>query len=152
MLDTVFKGYYKNSGSASIAPVGNLERFYYAFRDSFLVEPVFMLLSLATVVFYFRKIIVDKYRRYLLFGLLFNYLVMIVVVAAPYHSRWLAVFISLSIILSTGIVYEWLLEKSKIKFMPLAAIIVLIIPNLFFSAKWVYLLVNNTYIENLINT
>lgn len=138
--------YYAKSEGAGLTEVGILERFYFVFRDSLLVEPVFAILGLLALVFTFKNLFRDKFKRYVLLGLGFNYLVMISIVAAPWHSRWLLPFISLLILLGSGYAVN-LVEKIKSKNLKPLIYTALVLPAIMISAKWVWLLNTNTHIE-----
>ncbi|MFA4818126.1 MAG: glycosyltransferase family 39 protein [Parcubacteria group bacterium] len=127
-------------------PAGNLERFYYEWRDSFMVEPIFVALFVILLLFKGKKIWGNVYIRYVLIGLAFYYLLMATVFAAPFIIRWLLAFIILLIIISAGYLADYL---SKTKLPPKIIwliLLILILPNAFFSYRWNMLL--NDYTRN----
>ena len=67
-------------------PVGRYERFYYVFRDYFNIDPVFTVMFIVMMALSFKFLIKNRYARYILVGWLFNYLLLITIMAAP-HMR-----------------------------------------------------------------
>ena len=79
-----------------VFPAIGLERFYYIFQGSFNVEPVFISLFFIIIVLNFKKFFQDRYLRYIIAGLLFNYLLMATIFVLPMRSRLYLTFITLS--------------------------------------------------------
>ena len=141
--------YYGNTNYSSLMPVGRYERFYYVFRDYFNIDPVFTVLFGVVAVIFFKFLIKDRYARYILAGWLFNYLLMITIMAAPHMSRWLLISATLSVPLSAGLFAEFLINKKLNKQVITALMIILILPSLFVTANWLKLLNRNTYMETI---
>lgn len=127
-------------------PSGNFERWYYVWRDSFMVEPIFIALLVILLIFSRKKMWENIYLRYVFFGLALSYVMMSTIFAAPLVIRWLLPFITLSIIISAGYFASFL---GRLAIKPLTAHIILfamLVPGAFFSYRWVMLL--NSYTRN----
>jgi hypothetical protein len=141
------KKYYDSTGYTSILPIGTWERFYYIFRDYFLLDPVYLALFGVMLIIFMKRYLRSNYSKYILIGLLFNYLLMISVVAAPKMSRWLLIFITLSVPFGAGSLIDFLKEK-KINISITAAISGLfLLPSFIITLHWLNLLDHNTYME-----
>lgn len=139
-------GRIRDNSFLGMFPSGNLERFYYIWHDTFLVEPIFISLLVIVLVISGKKLWKNIGARYILFGLVFNYVLMATVFAAPFFIRWQLTFITLSIILSAGY-FASCLSRTRLKpqFVSLV-LIVLLLPGAYFSYKWDRLL--NGYTRN----
>jgi len=141
------KRYYDSTGYTSILPIGRWERFYYIIRDYFYLDPVFSIVFLIMLVLLIRAQLKNNFTKYILIGLFFNYLLMISIIAAPKMSRWLLIFVSLSVPLGAGSLIDFLKEK-KINNLVIAAVGgLLILPTFFVTWHWLNLLDHNTYME-----
>ena len=139
--------YYGANNYGGIMPTGTFERFYYVFRDSFMLEPIFIALFAFLVIFGLKKLIKNKLTRYVIAGLAFNYFLMITIIVGPNMTRWLLIFITLSVPLAAGYFAEYLLGKNIKKVAIYLLLGLLLIPSVFFSARWLMLLRHNTYVE-----
>lgn len=139
--------YYGNTNYSSLMPVGRYERFYYVFRDYFNIDPVFTVMFAVMMALFFKFLIKDRYARYILAGWLFNYLLMITIMAAPNMPRWLLINATLSVPLSAGLFVEFLIKKKLNKIAISALMAILILPSLYVTANWLKLLNHNTYME-----
>jgi hypothetical protein len=146
MLHDIVESYYKPNNFSGIVPTGKWERFYYVFRDSWNIEPVFIT-SLAIVTLNIKNLWRNKSARYIIIGLLFNYLLMITIVVGAHLSRWLLTFISLSIILASGAFFNFLSKTGTRKILLITIGLVMILPSIYFSVCWLNLLRHNTLIE-----
>lgn len=140
-------GYFENTGFTGMNPVGGLERFYYVVRDSFNLDPVFIALFIVMLAVKFKEIFRNTLLRYVIIGLLFNYLLMITVIVWPQMSRWLLIFVTLAIPLGAGLLMEHLVGKNLKKFIVYLIFLLLLIPNLIISGLWLNLLRQNTMSE-----
>lgn len=147
MVQGVLSDYYGINSYASLYPVGKLERFYYIFRDAFLVEPVFIVLSLGILILNFKSISGNLYQRYILGGIFINYLMMVSMVTAPMVSRHLVIFLFLIVPFGSAFLMDRFLESRRRKKVILILGIILIIPTLAITAKWLMLLRANTRLE-----
>lgn len=139
--------YYGNTNYSSLMPVGEYERFYYVFRDYFNIDPVFTAMFIVMTLFSFKFLIKDRYARYILAGWLFNYLLLITIMAAPHMPRWLLISSTLSVPLSAGLFVEFLISKKLSKIIRTSLMAMLILPSLYVTANWLKLLRHNTYME-----
>lgn len=146
MIKEMINAYYIPNGGA-IVPTGKLERFYYTFRDSFNIEPVFISLFFLMLIARFKAWRQDRLIRYVLFGMIFYYFLMITIIVGPHISRWLLVFISLAVPLVAAALVEFFYEKKVNTFIVSAILSLLIIPNMFFSWHWVNMVNNFTSLE-----
>lgn len=140
-------GYFENTGFTGMSQAGGLERFYYVARDSFNLDPVFIALFVIMLAVKFKEIFKNTLLRYIIFGLLFNYLLMITVIAWPQMSRWLLIFITLAIPLGAGLFMEFLIDKNINRRLQYFIFLFLLIPNLIISGLWLNLLRQNTMSE-----
>lgn len=147
MLRDVTENYYGKNNYSGIMPTGTLERFYYVFRDSFMLEPIFIVLFVVLIIFGFKKLFKNNLTRYIIAGLAFNYFLMITVIAGPKMTRWLLVFITLSVPLAAGYFAEYLLGRNIKKVAVYLLLGLVLVPNIFFSVRWLTLLRSNTYVE-----
>lgn len=146
MIKEMISAYYIPNGGA-IVPTGKLERFYYAFRDSFNIEPVFIGLFFLMLAIKFKVWWRNRLIRYLLAGMIFYYFLMITIIVGPHISRWLLVFISLAMPLAAAALVEFFYEKKINTYVASAILVSLIIPNIFFSWHWVNMVNNFTSLE-----
>src|SRR3989338_11306084 len=102
MFKEMNTNYYGANSYGGIVPTGAVERFYYVFRDSFMLEPIFVSLFAVLIVFGLKKLIKNKLTRYILAGLAFNYFLMITIIVGPRMTRWFLIFITLSTPLAAG--------------------------------------------------
>lgn len=147
MFKEMNANYYGANNYGGIVPTGTLERFYYVFRDSFFVDPIFTTLFIFLVVFGIKKLVKNNLTRYIIAGLAFNYFLMVTVIVGPKMTRWLLVFVTLSTPLVAGYFAEYLLVRNIKKIIIYFLLVLVLIPNMFFSVRWLLLLRNNTYIE-----
>ncbi|MCU0679503.1 MAG: glycosyltransferase family 39 protein, partial [Planctomycetes bacterium] len=147
MITNVTENYYANTGFTGLYPVGAIERFYYVFLDSFFVEPVFMALFGAVLLIFFRKIAAGSFTRYILWGLAFNYFLMITIIVGPELTRWLLVFMVLALPLGAATLAEWLARR-QVRAAWLALIFCLLSAfPAYISVNWLMLLKHNTWAE-----
>lgn len=139
--------YYGGTNYSSLMPIGRYERFYYVFRDYFNIDPVFTVMFVVMTALFFKFLIKDRYARYILAGWLFNYILMITIMAAPNMPRWLLINATLSVPLSVGLFVEFLIKKKLNKIAISAIMAILILPSLYVTANWLKLLNHNTYME-----
>lgn len=147
MFRDVTENYYGKNNYSGIMPTGTLERFYYVFRDSFMVEPIFIAIFAILIIFGLKKLFKNNLTRYIIAGLAFNYFLMITIIVGPKMTRWLLVFITLSAPLAAGYFAEYLLGRNIKKVAIYFLLGLVLIPNIFFSVRWLMLLRNNTYVE-----
>jgi len=147
MFRDVTVNYYGKNNYSGILPTGALERFYYVFRDSFMLEPIFVSLFAVLIIFGLKKLIKNKLTRYVLAGLAFNYFLMITIIVGPRMTRWFLIFITLSTPLAAGYFAEYLLSKKIKKIAVYFALALMLIPSIFFSVRWLMILRHNTYVE-----
>lgn len=137
-------GYFENTGFTGMAQTGIGERFYYVIRDSFLLDPVFMLLFVILMIISAKYIFKNNYLKYIFIGLLFNYFLMSTIIVWPQMSRWLLIFATLAIPLGAGLFIEYLINRGlKPKLIYLICLI-LLIPNIFIVYSWLSLTNHNT--------
>ena len=139
--------YYGSTNYSSLMPVGKYERFYYVFRDYFNIDPVFTAMFVVMTALFFKFLIKDRYARYILAGWLFNYMLMITIMAAPHMPRWLLISSTLSVPLSAGLFVEFLANKKLKKTVIAVLMTIIILPSLYVTANWLKLLNHNTYME-----
>lgn len=139
--------YYGSTNYSSLMPVGRYERFYYVFRDYFNIDPIFTVLFVVMIALSFKFLIKDRYARYILAGWLFNYLLLITIMAAPHMPRWLLISSTLSVPLAAGLFAEFLFNKKINKLVAIVLMTMLILPSLYVTANWLKLLNRNTYME-----
>ncbi|MEK7104596.1 MAG: glycosyltransferase family 39 protein, partial [Patescibacteria group bacterium] len=139
--------YYGGTNYTSLMPVGRYERFYYVFRDYFNIDPVFTVMFIVMAALSFKFLIKDRYARYVLAGWLFNYLLLITIMAAPHMPRWLLISATLSVPLAAGLFVEFLFRRKLNKLVINVLMIMLILPSLYITANWLKLLKHNTYME-----
>ncbi|MDD5031499.1 MAG: glycosyltransferase family 39 protein [Patescibacteria group bacterium] len=131
----------------STMSVGALERFYYIFRGSFRLDPVFTVLSLAIIILCFKKFLKHRIIRYIMYGLFFNYLLMATIFASPIRTRLLLVFMTLSVPLAAGYLVGYLKNRNLKNFYIYLIAFLLILPSGFATSRWLNLVENNTSIE-----
>ena len=142
--------YYGNTNYSSLMPVGRYERFYYVFRDYFNIDPVFTVAFIIMTALSFKFLIKNRYARYILAGWLFNYLLLITIMAAPHMPRWLLISATLSVPLSAGLFAEFLINKKLNKLVIGVFMAIIILPSMYITVNWLKLLRNNTYMEAMI--
>jgi len=149
MVVDIVSLYYAPNNWQGIVPTGPGERFYYVFRDSFYIEPVFI--ALFFLFFWrYKKIIKQNILwSYLFIGLGFNYLLMITVVVGAHLSRWLLTFISLAVAIAAANLFGWLRERNWRKAIKILIAVLILVPNIYISVHWLSLLKNNTALEAL---
>ena len=147
MFKEMNTNYYGANSYGGIVPTGAVERFYYVFRDSFMLEPIFVSLFAILIIFGLKKLIKNKLTRYILAGLAFNYFLMITIIVGPRMTRWFLIFITLSTPLAAGYFAEYLLSKKIKKIAVYSALALMLIPSIFFSVRWLMILRHNTYVE-----
>jgi hypothetical protein len=146
MINNQLDNYYSKTGFSGLFEVGKFERFYYVFRDSFYIEPVFIFLFILLLLFNLKKYLKSKYERYVIIGIFFNYLLMITVIVGPGLSRWLLTFLVLSAPFAAGVVANYLWKKINHKY-AVVAVILLLLPSFIFSLSWLKIVKNHTLIE-----
>lgn len=130
-------------GHPGIAKVEMLDRFTYLFVDSFKLEP-FLAVFVIILFFNLKRMFKDRILRYVFAGLVVNYLLMIAIIAWPEMTRWRALFVTLMLPLSAGIMMEYLLEN-KFKKITIAVLASLVLaPSFYISYSWLKLLNHNT--------
>ncbi len=149
MVVDIMSYYYAANNWQGIIPTGRWERFYYVWRDSLLIEPVFI--SLFFLFFWkYKKIIKQNILwSYLFIGIGFNYLLMITIVVGAHLSRWLLTFISLVVAIAAANLFDWLRDKNWHKSVKILLAGLVVIPSIYFSVHWLGLLNKNTSLEAL---
>ncbi|MDD5290964.1 MAG: glycosyltransferase family 39 protein [Patescibacteria group bacterium] len=139
-----------------ILPAIGIKRLYYLVQGSFNIEPIFISLFFIILVFNFKNFFRNRYLRYIIVGILFNYLLMATVFALPMRSRLYLTFITLAVPLAAGYLIELFYScNEKIKRKKTGAIlmsvfiILLILPSIILSAHWLIIVKNNTEIETV---
>jgi hypothetical protein len=133
-----------SNGFMGMFPTEKYERFYYILKNSFFIEPVFIAFFIIILILYGRSIWKNILTRYVLIGLIFNYVLMSTIFSAPYITRFLLTFLTLAIILSAGKLGELF---SKINAKPIVislSMLILVLPGALFSLKSDLLLGNYT--------
>jgi len=143
MLSSQYYDFLAPNNFTGLFPVGKLERFYYGLLDIFKIEPIFFVLFFVMLIANFRRYYKNKLIRYILAGLLISYLLLLGV-AGAHLSRWLLIFITLSITLAAGTLAEYLLDKKIKKIAVYIILTLLLLPNIFFVSRWLMLLQKNT--------
>jgi hypothetical protein len=146
MLNANLGGHYGEGSVASLSSIGTVERFYYLFRDLFFVSPIILILGLGALT-RIKEIWQNKLIRYIIFGLGFNYLIMILLVASPHNSRWLIVFSSYLTVIALGFWSNYIFGKIKKPVIIIFLFTLIILPGMIISIKYGYLLNYNTRIE-----
>jgi hypothetical protein len=147
MIFLMNRDYYSQNGYVGIYKTGILERFYYLFRDYFIVDPVFTVLFLVMLFVSFRNFIKDRLIRYVLAGLAFNYLVMTTIIVGPRSMRWFIIFINLIIPLAAASFIDLLLKKNIKQAYIYSAAALLVIPSIIITGLWLNILKSDTRIE-----
>lgn len=137
-------GRISDNGFGGMFPVGIRERFTFVFFRSFMVEPVFISLLAVIILIKAKKLWQNVYIRYVLSGLAFNYLLMSTIFAAPSLIRYLLAFITLAIILSSGLIASYLTSAKLNKFFIAAIFIFLLLPGAYFSYRFDRILNHHT--------
>jgi len=151
MIKSQIWDFQAQTGFTGMYPgLGLWEKFYFVFRDSFLVEPIFILALAIFGIMGFNKLRKSRPYQYILLGLLFNYLIMITIVAWPGMSRWLLIFISLAVILSAGWLMDFLIEKNLNKYLLFFIALILLVPNILITVRWLNIFHANTRFEAVI--
>jgi hypothetical protein len=146
MLKANLGGQYGEGSVASLSSIGPIERFYFVFRDLFLISSSILVLGLSALTG-IKVLWQNKLIRYLLLGLAFNYLIMILLVASPHNTRWLIVFSSYLIILALGFWSNYIFNKIKKPVIIILLFTIILLPGMIISIKYGYLLNHNTRIE-----
>lgn len=146
MITDIFKSYYSQNGGA-IVPTGRWERFYYMFRDSFNIEPVFMGLFFLMILAKFKALWQNRLIRYILAGLIFYYLLMTTIIVGAHLSRWLLVFVLLAAPLGAALLVEFFHEKKAKTAVILIILALLTIPNVIFTVHWLGIVNNYTSLK-----
>lgn len=146
MINNQVDNYYSKTGFSGLFEVGKFERFYYVFRDSFYLEPVFISLLVLLLLFGTKKYLKNKYERYVVIGMFFNYLLMITIIVGPGLSRWLLPFLALAVPFAAGDVANYLWKKINQKY-AVAIIVFLLLPSFIFSLSWLKIVKSHTLIE-----
>lgn len=150
----VIKDYLTWLSKENVFSVIGMERFYYIFQGSFKVEPVFTLLFFIIIAFNFKKFSKHQYIKYIIIGILFNYLLMATIFVLPMRSRLYLIFITLAAPLAAGYLIDFFnsyIEKIKRKslgriFVYLIAVL-LLTPSILLSTHWLTIAKNNTAVE-----
>jgi hypothetical protein len=130
-------------GHSGMAKVGMLDRFAYLFVDSFKLEP-FLAVFVIILFFNLKRMMNDRFFRYVFAGLCVNYLLMVIIIAWPEMTRWRALFVTLMLPFSAGLIMEHLLEN-KFKKTTIAVLVSLVLaPSMYISYHWLKLLNHNT--------
>jgi hypothetical protein len=143
--DNIINYYMANGGA--IVPTGRWERFYYIFRDSFNIEPVFIGLFFIMLIARFKTWWQNRLSKYILAGLIFNYLLMITIIVGAHLSRWLLIFVSLAAPLGAAALVEFFNDKKINKIFASIILCLLIIPNIIFTLHWLGITNNYTSIK-----
>lgn len=127
-----------------MSSVSFFERIIYIPRDAFLLDPILTSVSILVIVLSFRYLCRDKFFRYVLTGLLANFLLTITFVAWPKMTRWLLTFVTFTVILGPGLIYELLYRREYLKKYVNFIMILILLPSLLITVKWNSLLNSNT--------
>lgn len=139
-------GYFRDTGFTGMTEIGFVDRLTYMFVDSLKLEP-FLAVFVIVLFFSLKTIIKDRFLRYVLLGLCFNYLLMVTIIAWPEMTRWRGIFITLMLPLSAGLAMEYMLNNKfkKITIAVLASFV--FAPSIFITVSWLKILNHNTRIE-----
>jgi len=146
MIANVNDNYYANTNYSGLVKVSLSERFAYVFSDSWAIEPFLTAIFFAAILFAGRTLWRDRYKRYFLLGLIFNYLLMVTVIVGPGNIRWLAVFMVLAYPLSLVTIYELLKQKLPTRISYIFCLL-LILPSLAYGLKWDLVISRYTAVE-----
>ncbi|MEA3449830.1 MAG: glycosyltransferase family 39 protein [Patescibacteria group bacterium] len=146
MIKANLGGHYAEGSLASLSSIGTFERFYFLFRDLFFISPLIVILG-ALALFSVKKIWQNKLSRYIIFAFLFNYLIMIFLVASPHNTRWLIVFSVYLTILAFGCFGDYIFRRIKSLILVYILVAIILLPGVFISLKYGYLLNQNTRVE-----
>lgn len=135
--------FHQGTGFSGMFTVGKFERFYYFLLDIFKLEPVYFVLFVIVLIFNFRSYLKNNLIRYILAGLIINY-ILLLGIAGAHLSRWLLVFISLSTPLAAASFAEFLNKRNIKKILVYLTLFLLLFPSIFFSLHWAVLLRDNT--------
>lgn len=147
MFTEMNQNYYAKNGYQGIVPTGAAERFYYLFRDTFKIEPIFLTLFVIFLLAKFKEYSKNPMIRYILAGLAFNYLLMTTIIVGPRMTRWLLPFVTLAIPLAAASLAEFLRIKPWNRKIILFLMLLLVLPSAFFSQRWLRILNANTSLE-----
>ena len=136
--------FFKDTGFKGMLPVGVYERYYFVFHDTFVLEPVLFSLFGAMFLLNLKRLFKDRALSYVTLGIVEFYLFMTFILVGPDTSRWLLMFVSLTVTLGAALLAERLEALNLKKYLIFIIFMALIIPNLFFDWQWLKLLNNNT--------
>ena len=136
-------GYYLKNEGGGLSNIGIAERFYFVFRDGLLVAPVESLFFLFSLWF-IKRLWQNVMLRYLLIGIIFNYFIMITIVASPHNARMLAVYVCYITIIGIGFFFNRLEKNLHNRLLIYVGVFLFILPSMFISLKYSWLLNRNT--------
>lgn len=148
MVKNTFVFFYAESGSFSIYPVGGYERFYYIIKDLFLIDPIGITLFFIVLFLWIINKNKNVLEKYFIFTIIFFYFIQIILVASPGVPRWLLPINLLTSCFGFAYLFHRIqiqkLRKDKIKYFVI--LILLLVPQIILSVKWIALLKNNSHI------
>lgn len=139
--------YYEKTEYAGLMKVSLFERFTYPFRDSFNLEPIFMTLFFVILVLAIKKYVKNKYLRYVFWGLVFDYFLMSFVIVGPRMTRWMLVFLTLAVPSGAAVLSDYLIGKKINKKLFNAIMLMLVLPSIFITFKWLTLFNSDTRLD-----
>ena len=135
---------FQQTGFKGMFPVSFWFKTYYLLRDSFRVEYVFFSIFCVMFLINLKRLFTDRLLGYITLGIVANYLFLSFIIVGPEIARLLLVFITLAVPLGAALLMERL-ENLKLKNACLIIFsILIIVPNLYFTGKWLSILNNNT--------
>jgi hypothetical protein len=146
MFKYIYANNYSETSFSGLIKTSIGERLIYLFRDSFYLEPVLFCLAVIVLLFYAKNLWRNKLKSYFLSGIIFNYLVMIIIIVGPRITRFSLIFMFLAFPLSVFLASEFLLEKYNKK-IAIIAMAMLLLPSTIYSVKWDMVASKNTAIE-----
>jgi len=135
--------FWKATGFTGMYLVGRAERFYYIFRETVKLEPIFLVVFFVMMILNFKLIIKDSLKKYIFLVILLNYLLM-VAIAGIFVSRWLLIFVTLAMPFGAGLLLEYFYEKNIKKHFIFGIALLLILPSIYFTYRWDRILSVNT--------
>lgn len=141
---------YSEAGSFSgSAGVGFFERLYFMFKGYFQLEPIFLIIFFVMLVLNIKKYLKHKMSSYILYGILFNYILMVSVFAVPFESKFWIIFISLAIPLGVGSLVEFMKNRQWKNISVCIISVLLLIQPFFLTLHWLRLLNTHTSKETV---
>lgn len=135
---------FKNTGGQGMFPLSFGERTYYLLRDSFKVEYVFFSIFCVMFILNIKRLFSNRLLGYITMGIVADYLFLSFAIVGPEMARLLLSFLTLTVPLGAALLMEKFVKlKLKNKHLIVFSILI-IIPNLYFSGKWLAFLSGST--------